>query len=369
MPAGHPVSRSRNEDFGTLSLQRVAAAIAERAAGLDEAGTFPVADIDELRRAGLLRLFARSLESDALDLTRTLRSIGRANLSVGRIYEGHVNGAKLVAWYGTAAQNRQLEAEIDAGHVFAVWATESPPGVAMHRDGGGWRLEGAKSFATGAGHVDSALITARLPDQRKQLLWMRLGGESGRDDASAWRVRGMRATVSGTFDFTGMRVTDDDRVGEPGAYEQEPRFTAGAWRFTAVQLGGVEALLMLLRDHLRTSGADKDPIHRARFGQAVISARNAALWVDKAAVMAEALDPNSIPLTLMTRGVVEDAGLLLMDTVARTMGTRAFFTRQPADRIARDLGLYLRQAMPDQARDRAASAWLEEDRWRDDLLW
>jgi alkylation response protein AidB-like acyl-CoA dehydrogenase len=295
--------------------------------------------------------------------------MGRANLSVGRIYEGHVNGAKLVAWYGTAAQNWRLEEDIDAGHIFAVWATEAPPGVTMHPDGDGWRLEGAKSFATGAGHIDSALITARLPDQRKQLLWVRLRGETGRDDASAWRVRGMRATVSGTFDFTGMRVTGDHCIGEPGTYEQEPRFTAGAWRFTAVQLGGVEALLMLLRDHLRTSGAAKDQIHRARFGQAVIAARNAALWVAKAAVMAEALDPDSIPLTLMTRGVVEDAGLLLMDTVARTMGTRAFFTHYPADRIARDLGLYLRQAMPDQARDRAASAWLEEDRWSGDLLW
>ena len=96
---------------------------------------------------------------------------------------------------------------------------------------------------------------------------------------------------------------------------------------------------MLLRDHLRTSGAGSEPIHRARFGQAVIAARNAALWVEKAAVMAEALDPGSVPVTLMARGVVEDAGLLLIDSVARSLGTCAFFTDHPADRIARDLGL------------------------------
>ena len=177
MDASCTVSRSQNEDFTTLSLQSVVSAIANRAAGLDEAGTFPAADIDELRRAGLLCLFARPVETDALNLTRTLRSIGTANLSVGRIFEGHVNAAKLVTWYGSPAQNMQLKADIGAGHIFAVWATEAAPGVAMHRDGDGWRLEGAKSFATGAGHVDSALITARLSDKHKQLLWMRLSDE------------------------------------------------------------------------------------------------------------------------------------------------------------------------------------------------
>jgi alkylation response protein AidB-like acyl-CoA dehydrogenase len=198
---------------------------------------------------------------------------------------------------------------------------------------------------------------------------MRLHGETGRDDASVGRVRGMRATISGTYDFTGMMVQDDDLIGSPGDYEAEPRFTAGAWRFAAVQLGGVEALLMLLREHLRRSGGEKDPLFRARFGQAVVAARNAALWVEKAAAMAEALVPDSIPVALMARGVVEDAGILLMEAVARTIGTRAFFTDHPADRIARDLGLYLRQAMPDQARDRAAVAWLESDPWEGDSLW
>lgn len=351
------------------TLAQLVSDIEARAAIQDEMGRYPGEDIDALRRAGLLKTFARAMEPDAAELMGVLRAIGGANLSVGRLFEGHVNGAKLIAWYGSAAQKARLADDTEIGHVLAVWATETPPGVRLNRDGTGWCLEGAKTFATGTGHIDSALITARLPDGCKQLAWVRMQDAAGRDDASGWRVRGMRATVSGTFDFTGMPVTQADFIGQPGDYEIEPRFTAGAWRFTAVQLGGVEALLRLLREHLRTSGAGGDPIHRARFAHAVTAARNAALWVEKAATMAEAFEPASIPVTLMARGVVEDAGLLLMETIARTLGTRAFFTANAADRIARDLGLYLRQAMPDQARDRAALAWLEADPWQGDALW
>lgn len=340
-----------------------------RAAECDASGCFPAEDIEDLRRAGLLQVFSRPLETDARPLAVTLRGIGRASLSVGRIYEGHVNAAKLIAWYGTSAQKVRLAADLAAGHLLAVWATEAPPGVTISSSERGSRLIGAKIFATGAGYVDSALITVRLKDGSKQLVWARLTGETGRDDPSGWRVRGMRATVSGTYDFTDLSVSSADLIGQPGDYEKEPRFTAGAWRFAAVQLGGVEALLILLREHLNGCGAGKDPIHRMRFASAAVAARNAALWVEKAAAMAEALDPDSMPVTLMARGVVEDAGHLVMEAVARSVGTRAFFTKHPADRIARDLGLYLRQAVPDQARDRAAAAWLEADRWSGDALW
>jgi hypothetical protein len=71
----------------------------------------------------------------------------------------------------------------------------------------------------------------------------------------------------------------------------------------------------------------------------------------------------------MTRGIVEEAGLAMMDAAARSVGTASFFTGNPIDRITRDLGLYLRQPVPDQARDRAAAAWLEADCWGEDPWW
>ncbi|PVM92733.1 MULTISPECIES: acyl-CoA dehydrogenase family protein [Caulobacter] len=339
--------------------------IRARAADLDAGGEFPAEDVALLASIGALEVMAGDATSPR-ELMEALRLVGRANLSLGRIFEGHVNGARLVAWYGSAEQRRTLEADLAAGKVLGVWNTEPTPGVTI-ADG---RLHGAKSYATGAGHIDIAVITAATASGGKQMV-LADAADPARADPSAWRVRGMRATVSGTYDLTGLPVDAATRLGAPGDYEREPRFSAGAWRFTAVQLGGVEHVLTLLREHLAASPAGQDPIHRARFGKALAATRSAYLWVREAAQRAEAPDAGAeaISFVLMTRGVVEEAGLTVMEAAARSVGTRAFFVDNPLDQACRDLALYLRQPVPDQALDRAAAAFLAKDAWADDPLW
>jgi hypothetical protein len=72
----------------------------------------------------------------------------------------------------------------------------------------------------------------------------------------------------------------------------------------------------------------------------------------------------------MCRGIVERAALDVMEAAARLLGTRSAFDGERADKIIRDLSLYLRQAGPDYARDQAALGWLDRDVWGDgDRLW
>lgn len=332
--------------------------------GIPEA--FPTAQLADLARAGALSAFV-SLDGpgDVTALLTVLRLVGGADLSLGRVFEGHVNAAQLVHAYGDADQRARLAGDLAQGRVLGVWNTEPAGGLAL-ADG---RLHGAKCFATGAGHIDRALVTASLPDGTRQLVLADIQGAGERVDNSAWRVRGMKGTMSGTLDFTGLAVAAHERIGAPGDYEREPRFSAGAWRFTAVQLGAVEALLRHWRDHLVQTGKGGDPIQRLRFGQCVGPVRSAGLWVAQAAARAEAGDADAIPLVLQTRGLVEEAGLAVMEGAARGVGTASFFEGNRIDRITRDLGLYLRQPVPDQARDRAAAAWLEADRWGEDAWW
>ncbi len=326
--------------------------------------TFPADRLRALDGAGALTGFTTLPSTGAVDaLDRVLRLVGGADLSLGRIYEGHVNAAQLVHAYGGEGQRRALA----GGRVAGVWNTEPAPGMAIAPTGDGrWRLSGAKSFATGGGFIDAALITARDGDGGKRLVLADIAAHADRSDNGAWRTRGMRATGSGLFDFEGLVVGPAALIGQPGDYEREPRFSAGAWRFTAVQLGAVEALVRHLRDHLVETGKGADPIQRRRFAECVVATRGAGTWVRRAARLAEAADARAVPFVLMTRGVVEEAGLLVMEAAARGVGTASFFEGSRIDRITRDLGLYLRQPAPDQARDRAAAAWLEADCWGDD---
>lgn len=332
---------------------------------------FPSARVAALREAGMLAAFARiGLGPEVDDLLDTLRRIGGADLALGRIYEGHVNALQLVATYGDADQQMTLDRDMAAGRLFGVWNTEPQPGLSIARTGTNrWRLDGAKSFATGAGHLDRVLVTARDEAGGRQMALVNVSGLSDRADNRAWQVRGMRGTVSGLFDFSGLELGSDALIGAPGAYEREPGFSAGAWRFTAVQLGAIEALVRHLRDHLVATGKGEDPIQRARFARCLVDCRSAGLWVRRAAWLAEAQEADAVPFVLMTRGIVEEAGLGAMEGAARAVGTAAFFTGNPIDRVTRDLGLYLRQPVPDQARDRAASAWLDGDRWGDEPWW
>ena len=346
------------------ALRDLVPTIQAMSASLDRDGAFPHDALDLLAGSGVLAAFGGA-GAAPLELMEALRLVGRANLSLGRIFEGHVNGARLIDWYGTDAQRGTLAIDLAAGRVFGVWNTETAPVTII--DG---ELAGFKTFATGAGHIDTAIVTANDPHGGRRMVLID-AAQPPRADPKSWPVSGMKATVSGTYDLTGLAASGAALLGDPGDYEREPRFSAGAWRFTAVQLGGIERILKLLRDHLVATPSGDDPIHRARFALALAETRSAALWVRAAAKRATRDDagPDEIALVLMTRGVVERAGLAVMEAAHRSMGTRSYFSDGPVDMACRDLGLYLRQPAPDQALDRAASAFLARDRWPDDPLW
>jgi alkylation response protein AidB-like acyl-CoA dehydrogenase len=374
-----PSTRSLAAPVSPL-LDRVAAlhdTLSSLGARYDAAPVFPADSLRVLVDADLHRTFA-PVESagdgfaddrvEAMAMMNVLRRIGRADLSLGRLYEGHVNAMKLFSWYGSSEQKAWLGSVLAKGALFGVWATEPAPGVMMSRDNTGLRLDRAKSFATGAGGLSYALVTARLDEGSRRLVVVPADIEA-RADLSAWRVRGMRATGSGSYDLTDLRVAPRDLLGEPGDYDLDPRFTSGAWRFCAVQLGGIEGLLIELRAALSDT-ARADPLQRAKFADAVAATRTAGLWVREAALRAAADDHDAPDFARMTRGVVERSALDVMELAARAIGTRSAFEGQRIDKIIRDLSLYLRQAGPDHARDQAAIAWLDHDVWGGgDALW
>jgi alkylation response protein AidB-like acyl-CoA dehydrogenase len=168
------------------SLRTALPSIQARAPRYDAEAAYPAEDVAALREMGALRAFAEP-DVAPLDLMEALRLVGRANLSVGRIFEGHVNAAALIRWYGDVRQRRALDDAVGRGQVFGVWNTEAPPGVRIV-DGkrGKATLVGAKTFATGAGSIDWAIVTGALPDGGAAMV-IADAGVAERADASAGR--------------------------------------------------------------------------------------------------------------------------------------------------------------------------------------
>lgn len=369
-------SPSPRRPSSALDRTELSDRLAELGARYDAAPNFPLESMALLRDAGLLTRYApidaggdhfESSEKRFRAMMDDLRLVGRGDLSVGRLFEGHVNAMELFGWYGRPEQIDELRGSLAVGSAYGVWATEPAPGVSLKDGGHGREIAGAKSFATGAGGIDYALVTARDGESRRLVIVP--ANIQSRTDLSGWRVRGMRATGSGLYDLAGLAVEDRMLLGEPGDYDREPRFTAGAWRFTAVQLGGIEALVSEVLQAMSPT-AKADPLQRAKFADAVVAARTAYMWVRESGLKAMREDADAETFALMTRGVVERAGLDVTELGARIVGTRSAFDGERIDKISRDLALYLRQAGPDHARDRAALTWLDHDAWGgDDRLW
>jgi alkylation response protein AidB-like acyl-CoA dehydrogenase len=362
-------------------LQRRAREVGEkafaRAGAYDEDGAYPAADVAALHEAGLITAVLPVKCGGAgllgLSLSEVLRSVGSGSLPLGRLFEGHVNALELVLRYGNHQRVELVAEEARAGKLFGVWNTDDSNGLRLiHRHGRSW-LEGRKVLASGAGHIERPLITATDEDGRRLMVLPNMGA-SDRADLSAWRAQGMRASATGAVDFTGVEIEPIEIVGREGDYERQPWFSAGAWRFAAVHLGGMERLFDLLRRHLQETNRGKDPHQAARLGGAAMALETARLWVAQAATITEAPLGSRAPEQLvayvnLARLAVEATALDLMQLVQRSVGLQAFLRPNPIERISRDLATYLRQPGPDRARTDAA-AWIlaqpagVQDLWR-----
>jgi len=348
-----------------------------RADDYDEDGAYPATDVAALHDSGLLTAVLPVKCGGAgltgLSLSEVLRSIGSGSLPLGRLFEGHVNALELVLRYGNHQRVELVAEEARAGKTFGVWNTDDSNGLRLiHRHGRSW-LEGRKVLASGAGHIERPLVIATDEDGRRLMVLPKMGTPD-RADLSGWRAQGMRASATGAVDFTGVEIKPIEIVGREGDYERQPWFSAGAWRFAAVHLGGMERLFDLLRRHLQETNRGQDPHQAARLGGAAMAIETATLWVAQAAFITEAPLGSRAPEQLvayvnLARLAVEAAALDLMQLVQRSVGLQAFLRPNPIERISRDLATYLRQPSPDRARTDAAT-WIlaqpvgVQDLWR-----
>jgi alkylation response protein AidB-like acyl-CoA dehydrogenase len=346
---------------------RLAPRLFAQAGETDVVGSFPTKEFEWLHAVGLLTAALPAMVGGAglntsaatLPLLRTLQHVGRGNLAVGRVYEGHINALLLIQQLGSATQVARYAADARAGRLFGVWNTEIPAdGVHLELlPTGRYRLRGAKTFASGAGHLARPLITGALPNgQGWQMFVLPADRQPPLLDRSFWRPLGMRATASFRADLTGLEIGPEDLVGAPNDYYRQPAFSGGAIRFAAVQLGGAEAVFEETRNFLRGLGRTDDPYQRQRLGEMAIALESGHQWVRGAAAHAArpgASAPTEAEATVayanMMRTAIEKICLDMLQLAERSVGARGLLQPLAFERLHRDLTHYLRQPAPDGA--------------------
>lgn len=365
---------------------QLASRLLAQAAATDTVGGFPTLEMQWLRDAGLLAAPLPLGQGGAglgepahtLPLLQTLYHLGRGNLAVARLWEGHLNALLLVRRFGTPAQQAKAATDARAGHLFGVWNTENPAeGVRLEPlpTVGRYRLRGAKTFASGAGHVSRALLTAALPDKKGwQLLLLAADQQAPTLDASFWRPLGMRATASYRAQLEGLEIDYQDLVGPANAYYQQPWFGGGAVRFAAAQLGGAAAVLDETRRFLRRQQRTDDPYQRQRLGELLTLHEAGQRWLYGAAEhvtlpgLATATAPDPARQAAigayanLMRSAVEDICLTTLRLAERSVGARGLLQPEPFERLHRDLTHYLRQPAPDAALAEAGRFALASDK-------
>ena len=346
---------------------------AAHAAELDKQGLFPAEEFNQIAKAGLLVApLSRSLGGLGLGfetgnteaLLMLLKEMGRGNLAVGRVYEGHVNALQLIQTFGTPQQIERYAADAHDGKIFGVWNAEAADGVKLiPLKDGRYRLEGSKTFASGCGYVARPFASGALPDGGWQMCIVPMEAVDTIVDPDWWQPSGMRATVSYKVDFTGVEIGTEYLIGKPGDYFRQPWLSGGVVRFAAVHLGGAEAIFNETRHYLQARGRTDHPSQQERLGKMAIAIESGYLWLRGAAEQVDRYAPifggypnlpnpqapQLVAYANMVRTTIEQICMDVMQLSERSIGTLGLLPPHPMERLIRDLTLYLRQPAFDAA--------------------
>jgi alkylation response protein AidB-like acyl-CoA dehydrogenase len=355
-------------DAAPSGLDDVLAEIESGAAERDAEATpsFPAGPIGLLERGGILAWNARvgtSRPSAAAELD-LVRQVARADGSVGRLFDGHLNAVERLAVQAPIeVRDRELAAVVARRLRAGVWGGdpapgEGPPAAVLELDGADV-LRGVKTFCSGAGGLDRALILARQPgDGPPVAVWIDLTDERRVHVDTGWfRSHGLRASVSHRVVFCDVPVIA--RFGTPGALSEQPWFSRDALRTAASWAGMADTAADAALDEL-AGRPGRGQLEALAAGRILTAQRAIDLWIDRGARAMDAPDGALPDVAVQARVGIADACRLLLDEAARACGSRPFARGGALDRARRDLEVFLLQHRLDPLLARLGDAALED---------
>jgi len=363
------------ERIGVLAREN----FAPRAAHYDQTATFPAADFDDLFRTGLHApvvpkeyggLGLGPYRGDVFTLWMMTKEIAKADLSLARCWEGHVNSLVLLDGMCDREQRaRWFQGVVEHGDKWVAWSGEPQApkpgettrfGTHVEKVDGGYVVEGNKVFSTSAGGAQWAILlvntagpggvrhtSASLDTQL--LLACNLSDPTVEIDGTWWDPIGMRATVSYLVNFRRTFIPDADLIGYPGQYIKEGWQTCFIPHYAATFLGAAEAAYDYAFEYVTTQKKVEDPYVQHHIGQMSVNVETAHLWLRQVARLWETGRYEEAQIAgSRARHVVEHLAEETVKHCIRACGARCLNRPSALERIYRDLSFYVRHDNDDQ---------------------
>ncbi len=219
-------------------------------------------------------------------------------------------------------------------------------------------LRGVKTFCSGAGGLDRALILARQPVKGPPVaVWVDLTDSRVEVDPGWFRSHGLRASVSHRVIFRDAPVIA--RFGAPGSLAEQPWFSRDALRTAASWAGMADTAADAALDEL-AHRPGRGPLEALAAGRIQTARLTIDLWIARGAAAMDESDDALAPIAVQARVGIADACRMLLDEAARACGSRPFVRADPLDRARRDLEVFLLQHRLDPLLAGLGEAVLEE---------
>ena len=353
---------------------------APRADEYDRTATFPTEDFDDLFHAGLLAPVVPKEQGgyglgpytgDVFTLWMMTKEIARADMSLARCWEGHVNSLVLLDGMSTEEQKaRWFKGVVERGEKWVAWSGEPQArkpdepirfGTTVEKVDRGYVINGNKVFATSAGGAQWAILLVNTAgpggvrhaaaENIDTVLMMacNLSDPSVEIDTSWWDPIGMRATASHLVHFRNTFIPDEDLIGYPGQYLKEGWQTCFIPHYAATFLGAAEAAYDYALNYITTQKKIEDPYVQHHLGQMSVNVETAHLWLRHVARLWETGRYLEAQLAgSRARHVVEHLAEDTVKQCIRACGARCLIRPSALERVYRDLSFYVRHDNDDQ---------------------
>jgi len=346
---------------------------APRADHYDRTATFPAEDFEDLFAAGLNApvvpreyggLGLGPYRGDVFTLWMMTKEIAKADLSMARCWEGHVNSLVLLDGIANDDQKtRWFKGVVEQGDKWVAWSgepqartpTESVKfGTYLEKVPGGYIVDGNKVFSTSASGAQWAILLVNTAGpggarhatgsfDTQLLMACDLSDSSIELDDSWWDPIGMRATVSYLVNFNKTFIPDENLIGYPGQYLKEGWQTCFIPHYAATFLGAAEAAYDYTLKYITTQNKVDDPYVQHHIGQMSVNVETALLWLRHVAGLWESGRYQEAQIAgSRARHVIEHLAEETVKHSIRACGARSLNRPSVLERIYRDLSFYVR---------------------------